>query len=69
RTKAAHDLLEDTAAKEVVTIILISEPNVNITKQNDEWKTDIKIDSAIKMRDNKISCVRQGRGEGFVYVE
>ncbi|KAL3287466.1 hypothetical protein HHI36_001937, partial [Cryptolaemus montrouzieri] len=68
QSKAAHDLLEAAAAKEGITIILISEPDVNITKQNDKWKTDIKIDTAIKIRDN-IACVRQGRGKGFVYVE
>ncbi|KAL3277123.1 hypothetical protein HHI36_012479 [Cryptolaemus montrouzieri] len=69
RSKAAHDLLDATAAKEGKTIILISEPNVNITKQNDNWKTDIKIDAVIKIRDNNIACVRQGRDNGCVYVE
>ncbi|KAL3288863.1 hypothetical protein HHI36_003310 [Cryptolaemus montrouzieri] len=69
RSKAAHDLLEATATKDGKTITLLSKSNVNITKQNDKWKTDIKIDVAIKIRDNNIACVRQGRGKGFVYVE
>lgn len=68
RRRAAHELLFQTATKEGIDLILISEPNKSMSKGK-TWYKDVRTDACLINRNSNIKVSEWGCGTGFVWIK
>lgn len=68
RSKAAHDLVYSTAKKIEIDLVIISEPNINISK-NKGYIMDLNNDVAVYITNKNMGITGHEIGEGFVKIE
>lgn len=68
RRLVAHDLALATAKELGAGVIAVCEPNKNAVKDQADWICDDDLDTAIKILDQSLPVLGQGKGKGFAYV-
>jgi len=66
RSRGAMDLVLATAVRRGVQVLLVSEPNRHMIKDNPIWNTDEALDSAIRVLDSNAVVEGVWSGYGFV---
>ncbi|KAH0811666.1 hypothetical protein GEV33_011125 [Tenebrio molitor] len=68
RSRAAHELLKQTATEMNFDILLVAEPNVKLTEK-EHWQTSRAQDAAIKVINKNVKVTNAGGGNGFAWIE
>lgn len=68
RGRAAQELVFQTATKENVDLVLLSEPNKAMARRRN-WYCDEEIDACIMKRNPDIKVTAWGKAKGFVWVK
>lgn len=67
RSRAAHDMAEETAARNDVDIIVVSEPNRRVLKKAG-WLKDKRGDVGVYFRNRKLELRQTKAGEGYICI-